>query len=150
MKVIKLSKGQEAIVDDEDYEYLSQWKWCHDCGYASRTKKRGERGKVWKIFMHRIINKTPDGLETDHINRDKLDNRKCNLRSCTSSENNFNGKVRRDNKSGYKGVHWDKNRRMWLVYIGKGINGYIGRFKTLNEAVRARKSAEKKLGITYC
>ena len=99
-KRILLTKNKVAIVDDEDYEWLNQWKWkYHKDNYGYRTVKYNK-----SIFMHRIINKTPDGLFTDHINREGLDNRKCNLRTVTRNQNIFNSKPRKNNTSGYKGV----------------------------------------------
>jgi hypothetical protein len=72
LKTIKLSQGKEVIVDEEDYAYLSQWKWYFNGGYAVRGCKK-------RILMHRVIMATPDDKVTDHINRDKLDNRRCNF-----------------------------------------------------------------------
>jgi hypothetical protein len=140
MRQIPLSQGKFTIVDDEDFEYLNQWKWYYresvrgsNLGYAIRStdKKR----------MHRIINKTPKGMYTDHINRNKLDNRKENLRTCTYSQNNCNKEIRSDNTSGFKGVIWLKRRSRWIVRLcksGKCING--GSFKDKNEAAKRYNS----------
>ena len=89
MKTIPLTQGKVAIVDDEDYTWLMQWKWHSSYGYAMR-RERTWSGKQKGIFMHRVVNKTPLGLETDHINRNKLDNRKENLQSVTHQENTCN------------------------------------------------------------
>lgn len=118
MKTILLSQGKFAIVDDEDYEKLSKYKWCannrHGCWYAVRTSNK----KI--IRMHRQILglKKGDGMKTDHVNHNGLDNRRCNLRICTLAENNHN---RQRNKkwrsSKFKGVSWDKKMEKWRTQI---------------------------------
>lgn len=132
MKQIKLTQGKFAIVDDEEFEYLNQWKWhCSNRGYAIRTQKNK------KIFMHRIINNTPKELFTDHINGDILNNRKVNLRACTTSQNGFNRKLNINNTSGYKGIVWHKRDNKWQVQIKAGSkNKYIGSFSDQREAIQ--------------
>ena len=134
MKQIPLSNGGFALVDDDDYPFLSQWKWKrHPQGYASRTSWKPHK---WiTILMHRLINKTGKGFETDHINGDKLDNRKANLRNVTHSQNERNKPLRSDNTSGYKGITWDKARQKWQAktkHDRKMRN--LGRFDTPEEA----------------
>ena len=94
--------------------------------------------------MHRVVMNTPKGMDTDHINGDKLDNRKCNLRVCTRSQNKVSGSLnRKDNKSGTKGVHYDKSRGKWMAFLrahGKFRN--LGRFNHKEDAIIARKEAE--------
>lgn len=142
MKII-LSNWKIAHVDWQDYKYISKWKWHqHGTGYAIR--RVGNPGKI--IWMHRVINKTPEDMQTDHINRDRLDNRRKNLRSVTRSENIINSKVRSDNTSGYKGVYWLKEKSRWLAAIckdGKLIK--IGTFRDKDEARMAREGAESSL-----
>lgn len=111
--VIKLTQGKQTLVDQEDLEWLSQWKWHFKEGYAVRTDNRLGRA----IPLHREILKTPKGLQTDHINRDKLDNRRENLRIATSRENNFNKRLLPSNKSGYKGVYFAKDHNKWRVVV---------------------------------
>ena len=141
-KEIRLSNGDKVKVDMDDYDYLMQWRWkLHPQGYAARTSSRC--GKWITILMHMLINNTPDGLETDHINNNKLDNRKCNLRSVTRSTNEHNNPEAIYNTSGVKGVCWDGSRQKWMSRIN--VNGkayYVGRFNVFDEAVRARKEAE--------
>lgn len=136
MKEIKLTQGKVAIVDDADFEWLSQWKWhFHHSGYAART---GSRPVQRTIHMHREVNQTPDGLSTDHINGNKLDNRRENLRSCTRAENNRNIGKLANNKSGYKGVHWLKRGRRWqaqTTVAGKRV--HLGVFDSAQEAAVA-------------
>lgn len=138
MREIRLTRGKVAIVDNEDYEWLNQWRWWYTTrGYAVREIKR----KL--IFMHRIINKTPENMDTDHINRDKLDNRKCNLRTVTRSQNFMNINPRKNNTSGVKGVQ--KNKNSWMARIKINYQTiYLGTFIHFEDAVAAREAAEKK------
>src|SRR3990167_7938323 len=90
-KLISLTKGKFAIVDSEDFEWLNQWKWFFEGRYAGRRKKTNDR----VIWMHRLINNTPEGFQTDH----------------------FNGKLSKSSTSGFKGVNWDKSNNKWLARI---------------------------------
>jgi HNH endonuclease len=139
MKLIKLTQNKYTIVDDEDFDYLSQWRWQVSWnGYVIRRYKK-------TIRMHRLINKTPDGLFTDHINRNKLDNRKSNLRTVTKSENGFNTNLSKNNKSGCKGVYWDGFTNKWRAEIKLNYKKIsLGRYVNLIDAVSARKEGEEK------
>ena len=145
MKEIKLTRGNIALVDDKDYNTLNQFKWyCSLKGYAVRHITIG--GKRGTQFMHRVINNTPKGLDTDHINRDKLDNRKSNLRSCTHIENLINHGTYKNNKLGINGVHWDKRKSRFKAQIQiDGKQKHLGSFKTAKEAsvVFARAEIER-------
>lgn len=127
MKEIVLFSGQITIVDDDDFEELNKYKWTYsNSGYAERYNPIAwkEKGIHSKIPMHREINKTPTGMFTDHINGNKLDNRKCNLRTCNKSQNRTNSGLDPINKSGYKGVFWDKANKRWVAriwYSGKTV-----------------------------
>lgn len=149
MKKIYLNKDKITFVDDEDFEYLSQWKWQYGThGYASRTiyvKGSGRKNqKNEHILMHRVINKTPDGMITDHINQDKLDNRRSNLRTANKSLNSINRPLQPNNKSGYKGIHWFKRLGLWQVYLDRdGKRKSLGYFADLSTAVKARQRAEQ-------
>lgn len=148
MKRIPLTKGKHTIVDDSDYEYLNQWKWHTMKGYAARRNYIDGRDKSEYLYIHRILNDTPEGMITDHINGDKLDNRRSNLRSCTKSQNAMNTGVRRDNKSGYKGVHKNHpkvNSKPWKSEIrvgGKRI--FLGYFNDPEEAAKVYREAQMK------
>ncbi len=139
MKLIGLNKGLSAIVDDEDFGFLSQWKWhVSSGGYAVRTLNN--KGKFDKVFMHRILNRTQEGFDTDHVNREKLDNRKVNLRATTHSQNMLNMSLKINNKSGFRGVCWDKETQSWRAQLGfQNRRIRIGRFKTAEEASSAFK-----------
>ena len=136
MKEIKLINPDEVtVVDDCDYAEISKYRWLlTPQGYA-RNSNRIE-GK--RQLLHRIILKTPQNLQTDHINCDKLDNRRENLRIATHSQNSANGMNCRGGTSQYKGVYWDKEKRKWCATIR--INNkqkYIGRYKSEEQAARA-------------
>lgn len=130
MKEIKLTKGKVAIVDDEDFESLSQFKWHCSVGYAMRREYPSRK----ILLMHRVILNPPEGKEPDHINGDRLDNRRCNLRISTRSENNLNKNVQKNSSSGFKGVSWKKGRSKWRAYMG---GAHIGHFNTKEEAAKA-------------
>lgn len=115
MKTIPVSKGQFAIVDDEDYQVLSQFKWCVNKGYAMRMSPMVNKSKRHCIYMHRVL--LPTKFEVDHINGNRLDNRKANLRKATRSENMRNRKIAKNNKSGFKGVWFNTKRDRWVAYI---------------------------------
>lgn len=148
MKTISLTQNKVAIVDDEDYERLNQWKWYCNRHYAVRqSKKIG--GKQTTIFMHKEIVVCRDPyLEVDHINGNKLDNRKANLRLCTPSQNIANTPVRKDNETGYKGVSHEKRwgGNTWRARIQ--INGQrevLGYFASPEDAARAYDRAAKEI-----
>lgn len=145
-KLIRLTQGKVTLVDDCDYEFLSQWKWQvrrarNGKLYAQRGRTKAEmeaEGMPHTVEMHRVIMNTPDGMLTDHINGDGLDNRRSNLRLCTTSENTCNSGRRFDNKSGFKGVFWHKRLRKWAVVVtahGKSI--WVGSYKNPEEAAHA-------------
>jgi len=143
MRLIKLTKNQAAMVDDDAFDDLVRFKWHLVKGYATRNVwKKGKRVGVEK--MHRRIIACPPDLQVDHINGDKLDNRLANLRKCLSRENTVNSKLRCDNKSGHRGVFWKDNR--WLVRIGSaGKRYHLGRFREWELAVLVYMSAAEEL-----
>ena len=149
MKKIKLSKGKFTLVDDSDFGWLNQWKWCCDSkGYASRSEKISETGRKKRKFisMAREIMKTPNGIFIDHKNHDKLDNRKINLRNCSASDNMRNRVVAKNCKSGYKGVWWNNKRQRWVAYIKhSGRSWILKHCKTKEEAAEVYNREAKKL-----
>lgn len=143
-KSIPLTQGKFAIVDDGDYEWLSQWKWFYNNGYAGRRTSKFI-GKQKTIKMHSAVMNTPDGMSTDHANGNTLDNRRSNLRICNTSENAMNLRTPNDNTSGYKGVSWHKATGKWQVKIGfqKSVI-YIGEYNNVTDAALAYNEAARK------
>jgi hypothetical protein len=145
-KLIPLTKNQHAIVDDEDYDFLMQWKWECDPG-TGMVRCRQWRGQRYAgmILMHRLITNAPAGMQVDHINHNRLDNRHCNLRVCTHQENNFNRRSTPGSSSQFKGVSWSRRRSKWhaVIDIDKKTR-HIGYFTDEVEAAKAydRKAKE--------
>lgn len=147
MKKIALTNRDDAfaLVDDDTFEYLSQWKWrANKLGYPCRFTDYKQGGKrIYKcIFMHRVVNNTPDGLFTDHINRNKLDNRKENLRNATNSQNQSNRRF--IGKFGFKGVHASREKYRARIKDGNKLLN-LGTFTTAEEAARAFDKKAKEL-----
>jgi len=132
---ILLSNGMITIVDKQDYDYLVQWKWRYSTnGYAVRQTK--SKGKTKNIFMHRVILGLDIlGIETDHINRNKLDNRRINLRIATRSQNNTNKNAR--GKSKFLGVYFTDGKYPCAQIRFNGKKYYLGLFLTEEDAARA-------------
>lgn len=127
MKELALSQGKVALIDDEDFEYLNQWKW--------HVSRNWNTFYVVRMTPHREILQAPKGIIVDHINGDGLDNRRENLRFATNSENMQNSRLQKNNTSGYKGVYWDRGRNKWIVRIkvnGRRLN--LGYFDDPKEA----------------
>lgn len=140
MNLVPVKKGEFfAIVDDEDYESISQHNWSYShYGYAVRRGKTslGEDGKKI-IYMHRFIIAAGAGQTVDHINGNRLDNRKENLRICTIGENLKNRKGK-NGTSKYKGVSYASDRDKWrssISYQNKRIR--IGDYDSEIEAAKA-------------
>lgn len=154
MKKIALTQGQYALVDDADYAWLNQWKWYAwwsehtQTFYASRgitIKGRGHRGCV---YMHRaILGLTRgDGKQADHIDPSRtLDNRRKNLRIATRLQNQANQRIRKNNRSGFKGVSWDTARQRWQAHISYNSKCIaLGYFDTPQEGHKAYCAAAEK------
>lgn len=130
------SKGDEFYFDLEDYEKIKHYCWCYSDGYVQNTKNH--------LRMHRFVMNCKDkNLVVDHINHITYDNRKTNLRICSNSQNGMNKKTVQNNRSGYNGVTFDKEKNQWRVRIG--INKetiHVGYFKNKEDAIQARNDAE--------
>lgn len=128
----------EAIVDDEDYERVIKHNWyINNVGYASTSIK----GK--DIFLHYFVMGEKKGLEIDHIDQNKLNCSKDNLRFCTHSQNTANCGPKKNNKLGIKGVDFQQGKyRATIRFNYKKI--FIGYFDTLREAAAAWNEASKK------
>lgn len=150
MKIIKLTQGQETVVDDWNFDFLNQWKWLSlwskDAQGYYAVRWDYVNNKRMMIYMHRVIMKTPDGMKTDHIDGDTLFNLECNLRICTHSENMRNRGKNKNNKSGYKGVYWDSHAgkyRSRIMYNKKII--YLGLYDDPIEAAMAYDEKAREL-----
>lgn len=143
MRKIKLSQGKYALVDNEDFDVISKYKWYYANGYAQRSQYMGGGRSNKKVIvqqMHRLIMGSPDGKMVDHKNHDCLDNRKSNLRVCSRTENRRNARKHSNNKSGYKGVWFENGKFRSAIWNGiKNIN--LGTFSTAKEAALAYDSA---------
>lgn len=107
MKEIQLTQGMVAVVDDEDFDALCGFSWRFTkAGYAERAERRDRFGKQKTVKMHRQILGLVegDGKHCDHINGDRTDNQRSNLRVCSHAENMCNRKINKDNTSGFKGL----------------------------------------------
>lgn len=133
MKTIPLTQGKVAVVDDEDFVELSQYKWharqIDNTFYATRQPPRnGSATRPPAILMHQSIMSAPRGSCIDHINHNGLDNRRENLRIVTTTQNAQNQRSR-TGSSRFKGVYWHKGAQKWIARIV--INGqktYLGSF----------------------
>ena len=149
---IPLTQGKYAIVDPEDYERLSKYKWyairCKNTFYAGRNARCPKTKKKLYIKIHREILKVPDGMFVDHINRNGLDNRKANLRPVTRAQNILNRPYnfkRKNSPSKYKGVSWHKHQKKWHVILcHKGKRKSIGYFHDEIEAAKAYDRAARE------
>lgn len=141
-------KKQDFTVhyDEEDTELLAQYTWCIlSAGYVV-TNDRTVAGEYYTLPMHRRIMEVPCGVEVDHKNGDRLDNRKENLRVCTRTENQRNAGKQKNNRSGYKGVSLHKQCQRFQARIHiKGRGNSLGLFNTALEAAHAYNTAAKKL-----
>lgn len=141
MRKIKLTKEKFALVDDGDFKLLSQWKWSFDGRYAKRAYR--VEGKLINIRLHRFLLKPAAGLEVDHINGDKLDNRRSNLRICTHRENSAN--IKGHGKYKYKGVTLTMGKRIkkWeaQLMLPHKKRKFLGRYNTPQEAAKAYNEA---------
>lgn len=137
--VIVTRKGERIIIDNDDFNLLKNHSWYTTSrGYAAASVN----GVC--IYMHRLL-MSPEKYQVDHINRNKLDNRKKNLRIVTNQENHFNKTENRNNTSGKAGVYHHSQCDRWCAQItvnGKTIYG--GLFKEFSKAVEARETLELK------
>jgi hypothetical protein len=148
MKEIPLTKGYVALVDDEDYEWLSQWKWTARkanhayTAYATRWSSLKD-GPRHLISMHRLIMGDPPGRQVDHWDTDGCNNQRGNLRVATRTQNNANRR-KQASSSQYKGVSRRKDCARWVACIGKSRT-CLGYFPSEIDAARAYDVAAKEM-----
>lgn len=109
---IPLTQGKSTFIDDEDYPLLATRSLYYNSGYAKFSVSKHE-----KVYVHRFLLGLVKGEECDHISGDRLDNRRCNLRRATRSQNNMNASKRKGTSSKFKGVGWSKDHELWQSSI---------------------------------
>ena len=129
--------GIKFIIDPEDFEKIKDKSFfLHTGGYVASSKKQ---------YLHRILMNPPDDKMVDHINGNKLDNRKSNLRVCSNQENQMNTRKQKNNKSGFKGVYFDKQRNKFKAQIMiDGKNKNLGLFENPEDAYKKYCEFAKK------
>lgn len=133
-------KGLYALVDADDFNMVSNYKWSLRAGYVAAYIP----GSGKHMSLHRMIMNPPRDMVMDHINFDKLDNRKCNLRVCTRSNNSIHRKPYGSKR--FKGIHFDKTRKKWNVSLRcRNSFVWIGRFNDPMSAARAYDEKAKQL-----
>lgn len=148
---IALTQGMVALVDEEDYERVSQYKWCA-CyhpnpgggGVFRAVCNYTQEGKARSRLLHRFVLNAPSGVEVDHVDRGRsLDCRRYNLRLATHSQNLANQrKTLRPTSSRYKGVTRVSARNRWRAQLKtRGRNNYLGDFTHEDDAARAYNAA---------
>jgi len=146
---IPLTHGKYAIVDTDDYDWLSKYKWYVVKGGNTFYAVRGQWSKTQKrrltISMHRIIIDVPEGMFVDHINHNGLDNRKANLRLATPADNARYARYPKINTSSkYRGVWYIKQRKKWrATIVVNRKRKHLGYFKHEIDAARAYDQAAK-------
>ena len=148
MKRIPLTRGKYAIVDDEDYEKVSKYKW-----YCAKVVRVNDEPvyyavkSIWKkgkLRMHRLIMKPTGNKVVDHINGDGLDNRKSNLRLCLNNENLMNRHTKPRSNSGKTGVSFNSRNQKWQAQIGyQGKVWHLGWFSNKEDAFDMRDIAKQ-------
>ena len=149
MKLIPLTQGYFAQVDDADYNWLMQWKWQAFIDpnnvYARRDEKKvnGKRPHIW---MHRQIMNTPDDMQCDHGDHNGLNCQRENLKNCTRSQNQFNRRKKENCSSKYIGVTYEPKKKLYRACLSlMGTKFRLGRFKLEEDAAKAYDKKAKEL-----
>lgn len=140
------SKGYSFLIDLEDLDRVREYCWkVSERGYVQTTSPM-VNGRRTYIPLHRfVMNCTDHSMVVDHINHNTSDNRKCNLRICTPTQNQYNVKPSAYNKSGVRGVRFNKYCNKWEVgFTLEGKHRIIGYFNNINDAIKLRKQYEEK------
>jgi len=146
----KEKKYFDVLIDTEDFDLIKHYKWNvtfnpHSNSYEIKTTiYYFEKQKT--IYLHRLIMKAKKGEIVDHINHNKFDNRKSKLRICTIRQNNMNKRLNKRNKSGVKGVCWNKKNKAFYVHVG---NIYVGLTEDINKAKNMYNKKAKEIFKEY-
>lgn len=141
MKKIPLTNGLFALVDDEDYEMLSRYRWRASYNHRDNlwyVARAGRKGEPRTVMMHRQIMAPPRDMQVDHIDHDNLDNRRSNLRIVTRSQNLANRRKKIKSRSEFKGVTWHRRDKKWQAQVQwQGKTYHLGYFDSEVDAARA-------------
>lgn len=133
------SRGYFFKFSLEDWEEVTKWSWSVDPrGYLAATVNKCHK------TLHSLLMKPPKGLVVDHINGDKLDNRRTNLRICTQRQNSLNSCIPKNNKTGVTGVSLTPHGKYRARIMVNRKEIRLGHFEKIEDAIEARKLAEKK------
>lgn len=147
---IPLTQGKTTIIDAADYEKVAPYKWMFHCGYVQSSEYDPATRKRHAVHMSHVILPCPDGMFVDHINRNKLDNRRCNLRIVTRSQNNANRCSFSNSRSQYKGVVKSKKTGWWEAAIRKeGKQISLGSYETEIAAASAYNDYARRMWGEY-
>lgn len=149
MKLLSLTRGKFATVDDADFEFLSKWKWRALDTQRVRVSESfyAIRGGRNSVYMHREIAKRigfDESKQVDHMDGDGLNNKRSNLRACTNGENMRNARKTANRSSQYKGVHWNKHAKKWQARIHVLKTTHLGYFDDEETAAKAYDEAARK------
>jgi len=142
LNIKSINYDVDVIIDKEDKTNISKYKWTlnNKSGYIQSNILEGKH-----MYLHRLIMGHSKTIAIDHINRNKLDNRKSNLRVCSNTENSQNRGMTKNNTSGFVGVSWHKRTKRWrsIITVDKKVIE-LGRFKNIGYAIKTRRDAELK------
>lgn len=154
MKEISLTKGMTALIDDEDFDKVKEFKWYAHESRPGKFYARSDFPGRKRVFLHRFIMNIDDPkIQVDHIDGNKMNNTRSNLRLATNQENNRNQhKLKSNNTSNYRGVSFNKQSNKFEAYIKlpnkKKKN--LGLFEKVEDAAKAFDIAAKEIYGTYC
>lgn len=151
MKIIPLTRGLSALVDDEDFQELSKHKWYAKSmrtGKFYACRDAWPNGKRVHIQMHREILGLGKGEQADHRNGNGLDNQRRNIRKCIASQNYANRDRKQNTTSRFRGVSWFKRDSRWVTHISKFHKTYnLGYYDSeIDAAIAYNRKAEEFFG----